>query len=520
VSKQRPVNLSLEQVTVHATIPAVGMPLAIIGKIRNGADTIQEVQAELTIGGQLVERSPPVRLEPGQSHTVNFTYVPHQAGIQAGRVKLINDDSSDLDNQRAFVIETSSAVRVALVSSKTPSTALRRNAAYYVKQALQTPTSGSAAVDVVSIEPNLLSREPLGTFSTVICADIRPPGAQALAALRDYVAEGGTLLWVCGPNSDLAALAEQDESGELFPDQFTFVDPLSDSSASNGTARHWAAVDERNSIFRPLAVPASLFLSVTVERYLRLTPAAENPPHVLVRLDNGDPAMVSHQIGRGLVYTLTTGAQPRWTTLPLRPIFLPLLNRLVLRATDQQAGPRDVSPGTLVRYRLPDEPDPVTLEVSVPQRSEPTQLTSSLSDGAQEVRFDETFVAGVYQLRMIKARHPRRFAFAVNFDSAEADPQTLSPEELAGVLGDPAATVASEANLLDVVHQLREGTPLQDLFLVLVLIAGIVEIWISNRVGNPEPLKYAPAPRIDPVRDVLRRAQTFHQLGTDAKLPR
>jgi len=519
VSKQRPINLSVEEVTIHATVPAVGMPLTIVGQIRNGSDTIEEAQAELTIEGQLIERSPPVRLEPNQKHAVTFSYVPHQAGIQSGRVNLIGDDASALDNHRAFVIDTSSAVRVALVSSKPRSTLYRRNAAYYIEQALRTPTSGSPAVEITPLEPRLLSREPLGAFSTVICANIRPPGTEAIAALREYVANGGTLLWVCGPNNDPAALTEQDESGEVFPDRFTFVEAVSNTSASDGTVRHWADLDPHNPILKPLTVPASLFLSVTVERYLRLTPAAEGKTHVLIRLDNGDPAMVSHGIGRGVVYTLTTGAQPQWTTLPLRPIFLPLLNRLVLRATNRQGGPRNVPPGTLVRYRFTDEPDPVTLEVSVPERSEPTQLSSTLSDGAQEVRFDETFTAGVYQLRMIKARHPRRLAFAVNFDSSEADPQKVSPEDLAAVLGSTVATVNDETTLLDSVHRLREGTPLQDLFLVLVLIAGIVEIWISNRIGSPAPLKYAPSPRIDPIRDVLYRAQTFHQLGAGTKPP-
>ena len=519
VHRQRPVNLSLEQVSVHATVPAVGMPRTIVGRIRNGSDVAEEAQVKLSIAGQLIEQSSPVRLAPGQTHTVTFTYIPHQAGIQEGRLRLIGDDASDVDNQRSFVLETFSAVRVALVSLKSSTASTGRNAAYYVKQALETSSPGSAAVEVAPLEPLLLSREPLGSYSTVICADIAPPGTKALAALRDYVSAGGTLLWICGPNNDPATLAEQDESGELFPGQFRFVDVLSKSSDSAGTARHWADLDVGNPILKPLAAPASLFLSVTVERYLRLTPQENAAMHVLARLDNGDPAMVSHPIGQGTVYTLTTGAQPQWTTLPLRPIFLPLLNRLVLRATDRQEGPQKVSPGGSVQYRFADEPETVTLEVSLPNRSEPTRLTSTPSENGQTVRFDDTFAGGVYQLRMVKARHPRRFAFAVNFDSSEADPRTISADDLATALDGPVTTVTDEATLLDSVHRIREGTPLEDLFLFLVLIAGIVEIWISNRIGNPQPLPYVAAPRIDPVRDVLRRAQTFHQLGGGTQPP-
>jgi Aerotolerance regulator N-terminal/von Willebrand factor type A domain len=499
VHKTRPVNVAIEDVRVHAAVPAVGVPHRVVATVRNGATNAQTVQVELTVDGLPAEQSQPERLGPGERRKFEFNFVPEQGGIKKGRVSLLGSDASRLDDERFFVVDTQSAVPVALVDDRREGQDPHRSGGYYLERALR-PVAGSASpIQLTVLKSQLLTQEPLGTFAAVLCVDLPTADQPTLEALSRYVSSGGTLFWICGPNSDPALM----KNSELFPGTFSFPD---DAQAG----WHWAFLDEQHADLRPLAHPQSLYLSVTVDRYLRLALPPESPARVLARLNNGDPALVSHTIGRGTVYTLTSGANARWTTLPLRPIFLPLISRLVLRSAERERGPLEVPAGNAATFRFANEPKPVTIELDIPGQTEPTRLVTTANNGQEEFRFDDTFAAGVYRLRMTDARNPRQFAFAVNLDPAETDPHVIDREQLESLLGTTFLTATDEASLADTIQRLREGTPLMDWFLIVVLIAGVAEILIANVTGRQEPL--AEQQRAPDIRDVLRRAQTTHQL--------
>lgn len=500
VHRTRPVNLSVEDVEVRAAVPAVGLPMRILGTVRNGANDEQNAQLHLLIDGALVEESVPERLSAGEVRAFQFTYTPREAGIHVGRVQLVGSDASELDNQRDFVIDTQSAVQVGLVAYRANNEPPHRSAGYYLERALQPVAGDVHAVEVTWLAPELLAEEPLGGLAAVFCIDLTPSEAATRQTLIDYVSAGGILVWVCGPHTDPASLG----TGELFPGRFAFPDDEADAG------RHWAWLDESHPALKPLAKPASLYQSVTVDRYLMLTLPPQSPARVLARLDNGDPALVSHSVGQGTVYTLTTGAHARWTTLPLRPIFVPLVNRLILQSSAQGRGPVEVAAGHPAVFRFADEPQPVTVELTVPGVSEAIRLRSSGEAGAQQLRVSETNAAGVYHLRMIEAAHPRRFAFAVNVAAAEADPQVVDRRTLQSRLGQSALVAVDKETLDHTIQRLRAGTPLMDWFLIAVLVGGVLELVIANRTRQQEPLPLEQ--RAPDIRDVLKRAQLFHQL--------
>ncbi|NOX54908.1 MAG: hypothetical protein GXP27_10830 [Planctomycetes bacterium] len=277
------------------------------------------------------------------------------------------------------------------------------------------------------------------------------------------------------------------------------------------TGWNWSFLDEKHPALAPLTKPPSLYLGVSVDRYMKLTWPEDRAVRVLARLDNGDPALVSHQVGSGTVYTLTTGAHAQWTSLPLRPIFVPLINRLILHSAERDRGPLEVMPGNRVPFRFANEPEPVTVEIAMPGDAGSVRLKSQPKDEFQEVTFEQTDRAGVYHVKMIKAQHPRNYAFAVNFDPAEADPETLTPDELRQRLGEDVLIATDEASLADTIKRLHEGTPLMDWFLIAVLVGGVLEVLVANRMGQQEPLPLEGRKR-STIHDILRRAQTVHQL--------
>jgi len=291
----------------------------------------------------------------------------------------------------------------------------------------------------------------------------------------------------------------------LFPGTFSFP------NQSAGSGWHWSFLDKKHPALTPLCEPPTLYLNVTVEHYLKLTLPEQTEARVLARLNNGDPALVSHPVGKGTVYTLTCGAHAEWTTLPLRPIFVPLVNRLVLHSARRDRGPLEVPPGNPAVFRFAGEPQPVTVEVVLPQGAGRLRMKSKPAGDFQELRFADTHRAGIYHVRMLEAQNPRNYAFAVNFDSAEADPDFATPDELNELLGQPVFVATDEASLAETIKRLHEGTPLMDWFLILVLLVGVLEVLVANRMNQEQPLPLQQRKRSS-LHEILRRAQTVHQL--------
>jgi len=166
-----------------------------------------------------------------------------------------------------------------------------------------------------------------------------------------------------------------------------------------------------------------------------------------------------------------------------------------------------------------DEPEPVTAEVTVPQRQEVMRIVSTEVDGRQELRFDDTWAAGIYRLRVVAGKRPVEYAFAVNPDPAEGDPATIDAEQLQALTGSEMLLAHDTAELRQVLARLNEGTPLIDLLLWTVLICGLAELVVANWLGGQAPLAAPPSAR-ERVRAVLDRIANVHQFTHTAAPPR
>jgi hypothetical protein len=78
---------------------------------------------------------------------------------------------------------------------------------------------------------------------------------------------------------------------------------------------------------------------VAVKGWFKLVAAGEKasekeksvpPGESLLKLTNNDPLLVRQQVGKGTVYQWATRANDSWSELPIRPAYVPLVQRLVL----------------------------------------------------------------------------------------------------------------------------------------------------------------------------------------------
>ena len=507
VHRGRPQNMAVESVEVHSTLPGVGLPLTVKGGIRNEGSSPQETQVELSIDDQIVKRSAVERLAAGESRIVTFDYTPDHAGIHAGRVQIVGNDASLLDNSATFVLDTQPPLQVGMIDHRKASEPAYRGASYYLERAMRPLTTGAYAIELTSLRDELLGTEPLSSFSVLWCVDLRTPDESSIAALQQYVEAGGTLIWVCGPNTDPAGLTTSMADSGLLPGLLRR--PL----VPDSRGAHWGSLDASHPVLANLDTPPSLYLGITVDHYVELELGKGTETNVLARLADDTPMLTVQTMGRGQVWWLLCGAHANWTTLPLRPIFVPFVNRLVLQSARRERGPLSVIPGSSAVFRLTDEPDPVTADVKLPQSDESIRVVSNAVDGRQELHFDETWTAGIYRMRVTSGKHPVEYAFAVNPDSAEANAATIDADQLQAMNGKEIQFVHDATELRKMMSRLNEGTPLMDLLLILAFVCGLAELVVANLVGGQAPLIAKPSAQ-DRIRRVLDRLTDVHQFGT------
>jgi hypothetical protein len=193
-------------------------------------------------------------------------------------------------------------------------------ALYFIRRALPLGTQ-----TVTGDLPHLIASK-----ANIIIAADDPLDPPEQAAVRDYIAEGGTLIRFAGPLTSAA------------PDPVS-PDPLLPGDRRLGGALTWTT---------PQAIapfPAAAFAGLhsdpaaTVSRQILADPTTLIPATIWATLADGTPLVLGTRIGKGYLVSILTTANTDWSNLALSGLFPAMLGRLAGLA--QGAPPK---PGTLL----------------------------------------------------------------------------------------------------------------------------------------------------------------------------
>jgi hypothetical protein len=225
-----------------------------------------------------------------------------------------------------------------------------------------------------------------------------------------------------------------------------------------------------------------------VGRAVPARPAGEGVARVVLAYQNGQPALVAGQAGRGRVLVFGTDAARGWSDFPLRPAYLMLMRRAVQHVAARRGGAAalrvhepwtapvaSAAPGAWHRLRTPS--------------GEALPLAAELAPGDEyaSVRFDDTRQAGFYRLESSDTAAPGR-SFAVNPDPRESDLAALSEADVrARYPGLAFQWVGRGEDVTRVVKQSRTGTEVWPLAIALALLALLAEqvlaaLWAPKEV--------------------------------------
>jgi hypothetical protein len=206
----------------------------------------------------------------------------------------------------------------------------------------------------------------------------------------------------------------------------------------------------------------------------------------LIELSNGFPFLQELRHGGGVALLAAVAADPQWSDLPVRGLFIPLLYRSVyyLSAGESVAG-EQLTVGQPGELRITGVSEAAPIRLVGPDGTERTPEQRTLF-GATLIQVDaSTQTPGLYD---VQAGDTLVRRVALNLDARESDLRTAPPEEAAGTLsnalGHPVGTLdlgAGGVPVAETIRQQRVGTEIWNVFLLLALGFLITEMLVASQ---------------------------------------
>jgi uncharacterized membrane protein len=314
-------NVAVTNVDAHGVIFGQKYTENLSVQLGNFSDTPRDrLAVDFQINDQTVEKRE-VNLNARETKVVEFTGFNLTEGANRCVIEVMSGDFAP-DNKFYFTIRREAPAKALIVESA----ARGRSDSFYLQSALNLSEAmpfnftlkTAGAVDPASIADNAL----------IILND---PGAlsPALAEnLKRFVENGGQLIVSAGPHTD----------ANSFNQSLRDVAPATMTEAvQNKTSESVAITDFKfdHPIFEVFSDSGRL-AAARVFGYLRGQPKPNAT--VLARYEDGSPALIEGNAGKGRVLLFTSSLGPSWNDLPLTPLYLPLVHQMIRYVGSREAG--------------------------------------------------------------------------------------------------------------------------------------------------------------------------------------
>jgi hypothetical protein len=443
-----------DRVTVTARLASVG------------AEPVQGRSVVLELDGREVQRQA-VDIDANGAATLDFAPVTLADGVTRGTVRSA-PDALPADDAYHFVLSPGQAVSVLLVEGA------RAHAGLYLRRALAIGRDPGFRVETRRAAD--LTAADLAGRDVVILNDVPFPGGDAARRLRSFIEAGGGLI---------VAAAERSggwvEAGDVLP-----VAGTGRVDREAGGALGY--IDYGHPVFDVFEGPRSG--SLTGARFFRYralgAPAAGDA--VLARFDDGAPALIERRLGAGRVLVWASSLDTEWNDLPLQPVFLPVVHRLVLHASGHAEPSPAFTVGQVLNVARAHRGGPAAGDTAATATAAAAGVERVViaPDGARAALGGDGLLRlelpGFYEVRPARGAGPG-IAVAANVDRAESDltpmpvePLVAATAPLAGgaeVSGGAAAAVPASD------RERRQALWWYLLLAALLLLAG--ETVLANR---------------------------------------
>lgn len=474
-------NVAVVDVRIDSRIIEAGQPVRLSATLVNYADDpVEGYVASVFLEGRRLAQAT-ADIPPREPTDVSFTITPPGSGWLSGAVR-IEEDAYSFDDQRYFTLHVPERRRILIVRGEGEDTG-------FLELALSPELARArVAFDVTVIpETSLAATGPEG-YDAVVVAGAQTLSSGETEVLARYVAGGGGLL--------LTPSSAGQEEGQEYNTLLEAVGGgrISGFNGSLGSPNRIATFDRvelEHPLFEGVFQTGAEGDAPDVERPEIWFAARYEPEGAgeqsIIRLSNGDPFLQEIRHERGVALLLAVAPDARWSELPVRGLFIPLMYRSLyyLSAYESISGEQfpAARPAELRIFRPSGE---TLLRLAGPDGTEYAPEQRDLFDAALLMLDGEAVErSGVYDV-YAGDEIVRRIAF--NADPRESDMLVLEPREarrrLTGAVGAPVEVIAaggrSAGEVVEAVAEQRTGRELWKMFLLLALLFLAAEMAVAK----------------------------------------
>jgi hypothetical protein len=502
-------------------VAVLGLPVRLRPRVVNHSRSESaDVIVGIFVDDKEVARVP-FTLRPGETAGKEIIYTPTEAGTLRGRFEIGADQFPD-DDSFLFVLDVVPQLKVILVNGY-PAADPFENESLYLRTALgatgdrdQPETNPSAlnlgpspefvsSLDVREIPEWQVNPESLRDAGAVILMNCGGLNGDQYQSLREYVRGGGGLLIFPGDRVNAEGYSRQffpvpGQPGESLA--AVVLGPPEGDPSNRQTLLRLASVDFSHPALSVFEDPDRHYLT-TASFYrafgIRLAgPNSSSWP--LARFASGAPALVENHFGTGTVVLAAFPATTKWSNLPLKPEFVPLLLRLVSYATQAPdlVVPPTVPAEAAAEIAVAGTWAPAAAKVIDP-KGQPSPVELERSASRLMGQFDATSRRGYY---VVEARGGRlepaqaaASAFAVNTSAEESDFHKAGEEQIREWLPTARLTFVNASSESEQAHGAlgAEREIWRPLILVVFAIIGVEFLLATTSshapAGSPRTLR-------------------------------
>jgi hypothetical protein len=467
--KLQPLNGSIKEIRQGSQGVGVNLPLQIEAIVANFGDTeIKDVLVQLSIDGQNKEQK--LATVPAKGETsVRFQTRLGQPGAHTGQVALKKDGLAG-NPVANFTLEAQDKLKVLVVDGD-PQTSLVQSESFFLIRALNPGGERDSSLFLPTvIVTDGLNAVNLESYQVVMLCNVAALPDGFVAKLEDFLRQGGGLLVFAGD--------------KLQPDNYNqklaraLPAPLREKKLGpEASGEKIDKIDASHPALQMLADPIlqESLKSARVWSYLRSGGKA------LITLANGDPLMLEQKAGAGKVMLISTSADRDWNDLPVKTIYLPLIQSLTQYLAGGKRGSLDpgIAVGATKTLTLPASLVGKNLRVSKPNKQN-ADITITAEKDRASATLDENEQAGIYRLTLPPGADKDSSVpplYAVNPPFLESRLDEIGARELEAKLKPIRAEVIP-------IEALKEGGKRVDLalpLLGLLIVTLLLEGWLGQR---------------------------------------
>lgn len=476
-------NVALTALTLgDALIDTQGVTTFTAQIENKGAFPVEALPVQIKIDGRVSGRKE-VSLQPNESKSVWF-----QQRLEPGdafREIQVETQPDGLagDDVRHLVVRVASGKPVLIIDGN-PSIEPVSSESSFLKFALSPDFSDEEGEFILPFKPfvrtvDTLEASDLVEHECVILANVAALTKGSASLLHKHLSEGGGALVFMGEQVDayfynqFILQSEGKSLGEL-------GNILRDEHVEGGLKLEKPS--SSHPVFAGLLHEDSDMLQVRFSKAFQFKAADSQSYTPILNFSSGLPFLAEFSIRRGRMLVFNTTATPDWSTLPLKPLFLPLLYRSIHYAiAGRLDDTRSSNVGEPLIRPLKSAAEGQTFNVRIPGE-EGTSIASPRpsSAGGYSIRWDRTQRPGFYH--MSNAAEGFEDKFAVNPPAAESSLKPASHADLQRWMPDLGFQfVEPGAPLSETIGNVRTGHEFWKLALALVILITLSEPFLAAR---------------------------------------